>query len=71
MPNITNAETPKDMLRAVGGEGTVQRLQMAGDSRDQDGWQGGLRVAGQAEGFRCHYRGGEVPTAGGLVCVTH
>lgn len=57
MPNITNAETPKDMLRAVGGEGTVRA------SRWQD--TAGTRMAGKvASGWPGRQKASDATTVG-------
>lgn len=39
-------------------------------ARNQDGWQGGLRVAGPAQGFTCPHHRCEVPALAGLLCVS-
>lgn len=57
VPNVTNAETPKDMLRAVGGEGTVRSLQMAGTA--------GTRTVGKgASGWPSRHKASHATTAG-------
>lgn len=57
MPNIINAETPKDMPGAVGGEGTVQMAETARtrmDGRVALGWPGRHKASSATPtGMKC------------------
>lgn len=60
MPNITSAETPKDTLRAIGGEGTVRASrwqETAGtrmDGKVASGWSSRQKVSdATTTGVKC------------------
>lgn len=60
VPNVTNAETPEDVLRAVGGEGTVRASRWRG--QQGPGWLARGPQGGPAgTGFTCHHCRGDVP----------